>query len=177
MEKFDPKSLFTNLGSDYVTERLEDNVLNVVVARLGLYDVKRYLLQSSEQERGKPELTFEGFHTAVADFPILLGAKHFKSVDSKLSITKMVTDFGNLPMVKAWDSLCSSYGEAAKGLPVGLVFNWPAKFKYLVIHNREIDIDVTGTRLAIWHNETTGERLIIEPLDLLLDSIAKSRRR
>lgn len=167
----DPKNIYKDM-EEAKEERFEDEVVNTILSKLGLYGVKKLLLAESKARVGKYQLTLEGFLSLVRGFPALLGAKYIKHVTKRLSVTNALGSFDKLLLLDHWDALKDTYGLYAEGAKLGLIFNWPASFEHLIIHNGEPNRDVRGASI-VWYGDK--EQFCIETLPQFLASIDKSR--
>lgn len=152
-------------------KRFEAKVVDEIIKHFGMSKARRELYDMAEAATGSRVLTFDTFFERYPDFPIYLRPTYIPKVQKVMDTWVLVNHFDKAPAVEAWKDL---YYAAGDGLPcpVGVVYNWPQHVRFLVLHNAALDTQVPGFRPGIWAGPD-ADPLIIEPLKLLLDSIAK----
>jgi hypothetical protein len=182
-----------NLSGNLVQEqrRHESMIVNLLLQRFQL--PKRHkvrMLAENEQCWGERFLSLDVFFEFFPTFPMRLVSVYPFDLWKVMNEDVLFKKFGRSKLVEIYDDQYRSYVEPGEenrlpprdrlllGLPTfvpppdtfGVVFQ--SRFDLrggLVLHNHLIDVDVPGSRL-LWISER-GQQLVLEPLDVLLDSI------
>lgn len=162
-------------GNDYAAldeKRFEAKVVDEIIKYFGLSKVRNELYDMAEATTGSRVLTFDTFFERYPDFPIYLRTVYIKGVQKAMDTWVLVNHFDKAPAVKAWQELHYSGMSEMVQRPIGIVYNWPQHVRFLVLHNSPLDTEVAGFRPGIWVGPD-ADPLTIEPLRLLLDSVAR----
>lgn len=171
--------------------RHESIIVNQLLQRFQLPKLHKVkMLAENERRWGERFLSLDVFFESFPTFPMRLVSVYPFDLWKVMNEDVLFKKFGRSKLVEIYDDQYRSYVEPGEesmvaprdrlllGLPTvvpppdtfGVVFQ--SRFDLrggLVLHNHLIDVEVPGSRL-LWISER-GQQLVLEPLDVLLDSI------
>jgi hypothetical protein len=111
----------------------EQVVVKYIIAKLGRPDLQKAIEGAAlvPAEDMQP-LTFYNL-MQVCNFPMWLGTKKIKALDD-LDL-QLYHRYTKTDVWRAFLDVLDDVPPEFEGRPVGLVFNWPAKAKYMLLHN------------------------------------------
>lgn len=194
MAKYRPPELGSMLPPDLSklkeddAARWQSSVVESMCKRLKISPAKRREMRSWAERQGRlNDLTFEGFHEVIADFPMFFAGHLFRNLGKMVPVSKLFTRFHTTPIYKIYLQVCDDVPETATVLKFGLVFRWPNMMQTggtpaegcLVVHNRQPSMDVSGMRMLWILNPKSNPsakskeviRLYLTPLQVLLSEI------
>lgn len=154
----------------------EEIVVKILLKRYRIPDEAKWeMIDRYESRTRRKQLVLDEFLESFPTFPVHLDAAVIRKLPNKCMVHQMFNNFAGLDLVKAHDRLVENFGNEVSPRRAGVVFKWPyvkdrnGDGGNLVIHDYTIKVDVPGTRIFWVPKE--GRQLVVEPLDVLLESI------
>ena len=151
--------------------KYEDSVVEFILKRFGLENVAAELRVQGKNELGFGCLDLARFNRHFETFPMMLRARKWPT--EPMYHSDWFRKFYDSKIWSEYYEVLCDYGGEATSDKVGMVFHAPyldRKLRSLVIHNGPVDTTVAG---ELFMSFRSGRCFVIEPLTLLLDSIAR----
>lgn len=156
-------------------DKYEEQVVKFLLRRFDLLPWKRDLLALTRETEGASRLRLAAFNQIFNTFPVFLQARHIRKLTEKVLVRTLFANFSNLPFVSEYSEFHDSFRELARQdhKAVGLIFKWPYLPGGLVIHNIQIELDKTGTRMirVCRREDGTVLRLVLEDLSSFCNAL------
>ena len=159
----------------------EESVVKILLKRYRITDEEKFeMIDRYKCKTGRTHLVLSEFLDSYPTFPVHLGTTMIRNLPEKCQVQQMFNNFAGLDLFTAYDNLVECFGDNFRERRAGVVFKWPyvkdrnGDGGNLVIHNYTINVDVPGTRI-FWVPQK-GRQLVVEQLDVLLESIDRGWR-
>lgn len=156
--------------------RHEESVVKILLERYRIPEEAKWeMIDRHKIQTRRKDLVLEEFLNSFPTFPVHLDVAIIRRLGETCPVHRMFNNFVGLEVVKVFDRLVEETLNGMGPRRAGVVFNWPyvkdrnGDEGNLVIHDYTINVDVPGTRI-FWVPEN-GRQLVVEPLDVLLESI------